>query len=515
MNIVMVSALTEVQSRMINNSTNHFRQKKIAGTLNEFRIKDYREPDKYLGSFDALPLEIQQAMTNAIADEDKWTMRGHEDGSWHVKLTRIFRKLRRKFQNYKFKVPAKIARHLSILFQNGPAHAIYHAYRFLTQVKCALSVRPSLHLIVKNAVTVPRNFAVCYARNIPQLESFRGFWSDQTRHNTYGVITGLDLLPSSKGYWFIESNLNFGMSLERIRLYKYNRDPFVSNLVGFAAHNGYRNLIFVNNMSQHLNDKTAKQMMDEALSKNIKLTIIEDLYLSHSNYERRFEIPSLDNGNTLVARAKFYPTSLDYLFHNKRASTRALAVYNMHCSEPSILIPRTGEYPVLENIDEDTPFPNLVYKLPERDAGGGIIFIKARSKNHARKLVEEAMMKKRQKKFLGSLYAMMEDQKGIFQSYIHSPMLSGRKLYKIRAHLLITPAGLQFLSAHRVISRFRVPETLPFGIVKNQRPFLVNLSSSNNYEIIPHEEEQTLKEAALAIGRGLCWAAEYGFQTRA
>ena len=158
-------------------------------------------------------------------------------------------------------------------------------------------------------------------------------------------------------------------------------------------------------------------------------------------------------------------------------------------------------------------FPNLVYKLPERDAGGGITFIKARSSNHARKLVEEAMMKKRQEKFLGSLYAMFEDQKGIFQSYIHSPMLSGRKLYKIRAHLLITPAGLQFLEAHRVISKFSVPDTLPFGIVQNPQPFLVNLSSSKNYEIIPSEEEQALKEAALAIGKGLSWAVKYGFQT--
>jgi hypothetical protein len=438
-------------------------------------------------------------------------MRGYEAGFWHVKLARIFRKLRRKFQNHKLEGPAKIARLLSILFQNGPAHINYHAYRLLTKVKCALSDRPSLHLIVKNTVTIPRNFAVCYARNIPQLESFRGFWNDQTRHNTYGVITGLDLLPSSKGYWFIESNLNFGMSSDRIRLYE--RDPFVSNLVGFAARKGYCNLIFVNNMSQHLNDKTATQMMDEAISKNIRLTIIEDLYLSHSNHERRFEIPSLDEDNTLVARAKFYPTSLDYLFHNKRASSRALAVYKMHCSEPSLLIPSSGEEPVFDNIDEDTPFPNLVYKLPERDAGGGITFIKARSINHARKLVKEVMMKKRQKEFLYSLYGMAKDQKGIFQSYIYSPMLSGRRLYKIRAHVLITPAGLQFLAAHRVVSRFRVPDSLPFGIVENPQPFLVNLSSSKNYEIIPAEEEQALKEAVLAIGKGLSWAAKYGFQT--
>jgi hypothetical protein len=184
----------------------------------------------------------------------------------------------------------------------------------------------------------------------------------------------------------------------------------------------------------------------------------------------------------------------------------------MHCPEPGLLIPSSGEDPVLEDIDEDDPFPNLVYKLPERDSARGLIFIKAHSTDHARKLVREAMRKNRQIEFFHLFYAMIEDQKGIFQSYIHSPMLCGRRLYKVRAYVLITPVGLKFLEAHRVISKLSVPDTLPFGIVKNPRPFLVNLSSGN-FEIIPHEEKQALKEAALAIGKGLSWSAEYGFQT--
>ena len=94
-------------------------------------------------------------------------------------------------------------------------------------------------------------------------------------------------------------------------------------------------------------------------------------------------------------------------------------------------------------------------------------------------------------------------------------MLSGRKLYKIRAHVLITPVGLQFLEAYRVISRFSVPDKLPFGIVGDPGPYLVNLSSSSNYEIVPPEEEQSVKEAAIAAAKGLSWAVDYGFQTSA
>ena len=291
------------------------------------------------------------------------------------------------------------------------------------------------------------------------------------------------------------------------------RDPFVSNLFEFAADHGYRNLIFINNKSQNLNEETADQMATEASQRNIKLTIIEDAYMPHSKHERRFEIPEPEKDHTLVARAKLYPTSLDYQFHNKRASSRALKIYEMHFAEPGLLVPNSGEDPVLGDIAEDAPFPNLVYKLTERDAGGGVLFIKAHSKEHAGELVEEALIKRHKKERLDSIYSLVEDQKGIYQSYIHSSMLSGRRLYKIRAHVLITPVGLQYLAGHRVISRFSVPDTLPFGIVENHRPYLVNLASSDNYEGIPPEEEQSLRQAVLAIAKGLSWAAEYGFQT--
>ena len=84
---------------MIVNETGYVWQKAFAEALKEYRINDYREPEKYLGPFDALPLEIQQAISGAIADEDRWTMAGRGAG-WQVGLTRLFSELRRSSQDF-------------------------------------------------------------------------------------------------------------------------------------------------------------------------------------------------------------------------------------------------------------------------------------------------------------------------------------------------------------------------------------------------------------------------------
>ena len=50
--------------------------------------------------------------------------------------------------------------------------------------------------------------------------------------------------------------------------------------------------------------------------------------------------------------------------------------------------------------------------------------------------------------------------------------------------------------------------------VQDPRPYIVNSEAGSSYEIMPPEEELAVKTAALAIARGLSWAATYGFQTK-
>jgi hypothetical protein len=91
-------------------------------------------------------------------------------------------------------------------------------------------------------------------------------------------------------------------------------------------------------------------------------------------------------------------------------------------------------------------------------------------------------------------------------------MRPDRRLYIVRAHVLVSPSGVRFLSAHRVVSGRSVPDRLPMGVISDPSPYLVNYSAGSWYEVVPPDEEPHLARAAEAVGRGIAWAFEYGFQ---
>ncbi len=488
--------------------------RKQAGAGRELAREIAAGPAGYFGPFDSLTAEARKAIVEAIAREDRWRMRGHEIGDWHIKLAQFFTGVRRPLSQRGLTGLSRLAEALALAFRSGPAFLLHMLYRGLLSCHGRAPLPQTLPSLLSRIGLDPRNLAVCYARNMLQPESYRGFHHDAGRHNTYGVLLGIDLLPADGGFWYIESNLDFGMSRTRAAL--YDHDPFVTNLVDFAGEQGYRNLMVVHKSASHLNECMARQYAEEARARGIRLTLVEDAYLPpQPGCIQSYGVPACVGNDTLVVRSKYYPTSLDYLFQHKNASIRALTAYKQHVDDPALQVPMTGNESVLEDVRPGDPFPNLVYKLPERDEGKGVIFIKAESREHATLLLEEALRRDRPRGILGRLYAMLEDGNGLFQPYIRSSMLPGRRLYKVRAHVLISPAGARFLSAHRVVSQHEVPHQLPLGLVEDRRPYLVNLSTSSNYELVPPDEEQAVIEAALAIGRGLSWAASYGFRTTA
>ncbi|MEW6587282.1 MAG: hypothetical protein AB1442_16945, partial [Nitrospirota bacterium] len=246
-----------------------------------------------------------------------------------------------------------------------------------------------------------------------------------------------------------------------------------------------------------------------------KLSMVEDGYLPKSKYGHSFCIPPIPEDHTLVVRTRFYRTSLDYLFQNKRASDMVLRDYRQYSSNPDILLPDTGIGNVMGNSDEHEPFPNIVYKMPERDEGKGIVFLKAQSFAHAQELLNSCRRLNGAARFMERLYSTVEDSRGMCQAYVKPLMLDGRFVYKIRSHVLVTPIGMRYLSAHRVISGFPVPTELPFGIVQDPRPYLVNLASCSRYEVLSPDEEERVIKSSLSIARGLSWAASRAFQSMA
>ena len=490
----------------------------IAATPREHRLYVAMEPERYFGPFESLPRKARDAIVQAVRDDDRWRMTGRNMGDWHFAMTRLIRTAGTKLRKSKLgRSTNELADVIRKSVQEGPAYGVQELYRRQLLWEGKFMARPTLAAMLRVAEIEPWHFAVGYARGLPQPAPFRGFWHDPSRQNTIGVMLGIDLLRTPDGWWFIESNLNSALRRERTAI--YDRDPFVSSLLDFVGGQGYRHLIVMMNNAARVDRLMAKQYEEGAAAHNIRLTILEDAFLPKRAYRLSYDVPPVDEDRTLVMRIKYYPTSLDRLFQHTRASRQALEVYKRRSADPAFLLPPTGLEPILERIDLNDPFPNLVYKLPERDSGGGVMLLKVMSPEHAHTVLQELPRLKSPEsliaRFRGSMHRRMFDQNGIFQPFVRSSMLPGRRLYIVRAHVLMTPIGNHFLSAHRVVSGSAVPESLPLGLVQDPTPYLVNYSEGAKYEVVPPEEESEVVTAALAVAKGLAWAAAHGFQTTA
>ena len=491
----------------------------IAETSREHRLSVAMDPEQHFGPFESLPREAQVAIVQAIQDDDWWRTAGRNLGDWYFATSRLVRTARAQIKGTAFgRKTAPLTHAVQALVESGPRCGLQEVYRQRLLWQARFLPRPPLAAVLKLGEIEPWNFAIGYARGIPQLPAFRGFWHDPSRHQTVGVMLGIDLLPAPDGeWWCIETNLNSALRPERTAL--YDRDPFVANLLEFVKARGYRHLIVMTGNVTHVDDLMAKQYEEGAAAHKIGLTILEDAYLPKKTYSQCHGVPPLNEGGTLFMRIRLYRTSLDSLLQHKRASRQALEMYKQRSADPDLRLVPTGLAPILDNTAPDTPWPNLVYKFPERDSGSGLIFLKAASREHARTLVREALSSTPRKSFVAKLKERMpqwiDDHSGIFQPYVRPAMLPEGRLYIVRAHVLLTPIGAHFLSAHRVVAGSLVPDSLPLGLVRDSRPYLVNYSRGARYEVVPPEEEPAVVRAAMAVAKGLSWAAACGFQTGA
>jgi hypothetical protein len=466
---------------------------------------DQGEPEDWFGPFNELTPEAQRSLIKAADEDEHWRLKGYDLGNWQMRIARVLKKptLRRLIGEI-----SSVA-HLSV--RAGPARLLYEAYLLRLKLGGLLSRRPSVASALALARFETRRLSVCYATGLSQSFSYRGFWNDRRRHLTIGSILGIDLIPAPNGCWFVESNLDAALRAERTAL--YGRDPFVLNLLSFASSQGFRRLVLIVPRACRLDALMTRQLSEGATALGIALTIIEDADFPESPHTRSHGIPGDAAGkDTLVARMKYFRTNLDYVFQHKTASHQALRLYQRQCGDRRFQLPETELTELCDRFRADEPYPNIVYKFPERDRGRGLFFLKVGTPEEARALVRSQNREAASRDLVGRLYEALDDHHGMFEGYVRGKTL-GDRLYIVRAHVLVTPVGVTFLSAHRVIAGSGVPTELPPGIVRDVHPFLVNYSAGATYAVVPPDEEALVADSAISIGQGFAWAAARGFGT--
>jgi hypothetical protein len=400
------------------------------------------------------------------------------------------------------------------LFLYWQARVVHMMYRKALAWRGWGGRAPTLAAALTIAGLDARVIASTYLRGMPQPLDTAGYWHDASRHTTVGVVVGIDFIVNDEGVWFVESNLNVGLMQERSRL--YTSDPFVTNLVRFARQNGYTSMIFLACNDVPVDDIMADRIEQAALAAGLRATVLEDSYAPRRRLSQTFLVPQLD-ARTLVVRSKMFHTSLDALFHHKTLSFHALESYQRLFPDWDVRLPPTGANSIPDTLVMNGPFPNLVCKFPERDQGQGVFFLRVPSLERAKAIVDDTTEMNRYS--VANVWTKLryrlklEDQTAIFQNYIPSSLLEGRRLSIARAHVLATPVGIEFLSAHRIVSNRPVPESLKEGLVRDPGPYIVNYSLDSEHALMPQDEELRVNKAALSVVRALCWAVESRFQT--
>lgn len=473
------------------------------------------EPDRHLGAFDDLPQAAREAIVAAIVASDSWGLRGYRFAPLHALLLRFLWRIKLGTDRMTGESGglAGMVRGCADVLAYGARKAPLSVIRAVNHRRCARRARTAndvglLDMLMLADIS-PQSLAVCYARDVPQSPHSRAYWHDPQRCITVGRVLGLDLLPADGGYWYIESNAH--PSLDSGRSGLYERDPFCMNMVQFAAAHDYRHLMVLDNSSSGIDPKMAESYAAEAARSGIGLSLPTMPNVPGHAELRSYGIPGEVPDDTLVIRIRPFPVSIDHMLDSKRAAHRMLSTYLAENRDPALRLPVTTTEPVLGDVDPDEPFPNVVYKLPEIEQGRGVWFLKARSAEHAREILAEALTGPRRRTLDERFLYAVTNKEGVYQPFIRPRMVDGR-LYKIRALIMITPLGVRLLSAHRIIAAHRVPASLEHGVVRDPGPYMVNSALGGTKGIPPAEEEDDIRQSAEAIGRGFAWGLERAFR---
>jgi hypothetical protein len=468
------------------------------------------DPEEVLGEFDALPEVARRELVRVLDEDGRWRMAAYDLGAWQPAVARVLWTAGGKMAHGR--IARRVLESLASGIQAAPYFALHAGRGAALAAKARVGGGRRLDEVLAAAGVEVRNLGVRYARGLAQSRSYPGFWHDRARHTTVGMIVGLDFIDNEKGFWFIEGNMDCGLLPERTAIYR--EDPFVHSLVEVAATGGYRRLDFVAGNSS-IEPQMARQFRAGAAARKIRVSLIEDAFHPRFGHERCVRVPAPVEAGVLVVRNRHYRTNVDYVVQHKRASARALRFYQEESGDRSFLLPpmQADPAPFLGPVDPVDPYPNLVFKYPERDKGEGVFFVKAASVAQAREALAETLRTARGGSMMSRLYARLDDQDGLFQPYIRTPMLPDRRLYRTRAHVLLTPAGVHFLSAHRIIGSKPLPEELPPGVVPDQEPYVISYQGEAKFAVVPPEAEGAVREAALGVARGLARALELTFET--
>jgi len=439
-----------------------------------------------------------------LVGHETMAMRGFQNGPVHAWIVRMLMRLRDRLEDIHGtgKPGPK--------FAQGAANALAYGYRSLPRL-----VRPKFGQwqmrLFPGEKAERRIRAEAYRRGLPldpllkvvtelpQTRECRTFLLNEKQNIAVGVVVGFDLMKCNDRWAVIEANNGIGQNDQWTIRGKDN--PFIEHILEFAAAHNFRNVCIINN------DRGLRGMQDElyhnaARRAGIEVEIVEPSSVPSTRHRRSSIIPEMSEPDTLCVRIRSFRAWADFILSNKQSVHESLQSYFLANDIQSLFVPDNAPG-WLDRVAWDSgPYPNIVAKLPRADHGVGVAFYKAKDREHALELARsEDDAEFRMGGLHGKLERAAKRGEKFLQAFQPSNLSADGRLGIYRMTVLITPVGNKMLSVTKAVAPKSVPESLPYGVVMDSYPYLVNGGAGAKRYVPDPEEVAELEPVAEILAK--------------
>lgn len=465
-------------------------------------------PAQLFGPWEDLPSEAQTALRRLAEEEISRAMAFHPRGPlWPWighQLYALGRSLRQRGLHPR---SADWAEMWSARVWKAPANLRAKTYRATNLASWHHIAPVSLAGLLAAVGRAPRWLLGDYADSVPVDPKARGFFRNKGRNVVWGYLIGIDLIPSPDGIWCVEANLNTAAYNDH---YKdlWDAEGAIGRVFRTAKEWGFQTLWWHDQDLREVSPWLMATLLENGSVFGLNVIVQEDYRVPPrpgfppglARPGKRLTSPSRVPENTLVVRRNSYGVGSDFVISNKEPFIRGMDFELRKAGDKRCKVPAMTRMPPSPLPSPVEGLPNLVYKYPGFGKGEGVFFLRARDQAHAVALAR-------------GLDQEMGEPPGLFQPFVLSRLLPGRRVYDVRCELLVTPLGFsQVLGLRREASK-SIPESVGDGIVPNLGVFTSNLATGGKSVPIPPEEVEQIAGATKAIGEALVRLLSRGFIT--
>jgi hypothetical protein len=477
----------------------------VEGRATEARLPDH--PAEVLGSWETLPLPARSALRRVAEAEITRVMDFYPRGRMWPSLVASYFTAEEILKRRKAlpRVVANGGRWASRAWY-GPVRLRERLYGLRRRQAWKSGRDVTVADLLEALGRRPRWLLGDYATGVRVDPRCRGFYWNRNRNVAFGYLIGIDLIPSPDGVWCVEANLNTAFNQQRRDV--LDPEPAVETLFSTAREMGARHVRWYDMDRSETRLWLMEELREAAHASGMTLDIREsyliprrnDLPAGTSRPGKYVTSPVDLPDDTLVLRRNKYEVGSDFVVSNKGPFIRAVHGELSRRGNSRARVPVMSADPAAVFRNGEAGLPNLVYKYPDSGKGQGVYFLRVNEPGRARDIAREIDRKS-------------GEPPGLFQPFVCSRVLPGRRIYDVRCELFITPMGARHVFSIRREATQSLPDTLGEGLVKGEGVFTSNLATGGRFAPLDPEEEEELRSAALAIGEALIGALNQTFET--